>query len=144
LQFWPEPAPIIMVGLIMLAANMIIGNVLEPKIMGDNLGLSPIVVLVSLMIWGWIWGFAGMILAVPMTVVIKILCENVPFLEPLSILLGSYKATLAKAQELDNSVKNDEAPPGEGPGDGRDAPGHDSDDDRKTPPPGGLVDMGRE
>ncbi|MDR1950173.1 MAG: AI-2E family transporter [Spirochaetaceae bacterium] len=88
LQFWPVPGPVITVGLIMLGTNVIIGNILEPKIMGDNLGLSPFVVLLSLMTWGWLWGFAGMILAVPMTVIIKILCENVPVLEPLSIILG--------------------------------------------------------
>jgi predicted PurR-regulated permease PerM len=99
LQFWPEPGPIIVVALIMLGTNMIIGNILEPKIMGDNLGLSPIVVLVSLVLWGWIWGFAGMILAVPMTVIIKILCENIPVLEPLSILLGSYKSVPVKRTE---------------------------------------------
>jgi predicted PurR-regulated permease PerM len=99
LQFWPEPAPIIVVVLIMLGVNITIGNVLEPKIMGDNLGLSPIVVLMSLMIWGWLWGFAGMILAVPMTVIIKIVCENIPFLEPLSILLGSHKALVPKKPE---------------------------------------------
>jgi predicted PurR-regulated permease PerM len=51
----------------------------------------------SLMIWGWLWGFAGMILAVPMTVIIKIVCESIPILEPVSILLGSRKAAAAAA-----------------------------------------------
>jgi predicted PurR-regulated permease PerM len=96
LQFWPNPVPVIEVVLIMVVVNMVIGNGLEPKIMGDNLGLSPIVVLLSLVIWGWIWGFAGMILAVPMTMIIKIVCENVPVLEPISIIMGSKKAVLAK------------------------------------------------
>ncbi|GHT95497.1 UPF0118 membrane protein [Spirochaetia bacterium] len=100
LQFWPNPAPIIIVGLLMLSTNMIIGNILEPKIMGDNLGLSPIVVLLSLVLWGWLWGFAGMILAVPMTVIIKILCENFPFLEPISVLLGSHKGVMAMKGDL--------------------------------------------
>lgn len=99
LQFWPEPGPIIVTVLIMLGVNMIIGNILEPKIMGDNLGIAPIVVLMSLMLWGWLWGFVGLILAVPMTVIIKILCENIPMLEPVSILLGSRKAVLAKKAE---------------------------------------------
>jgi predicted PurR-regulated permease PerM len=97
LQFWPDPGPIVLVALIMLVVNMIIGYVLEPKIMGDNLGLSPMVVLMSLMIWGWLWGFAGMILAVPMTVIIKIVCENIPVLEPISVMLGSRKAAAAAA-----------------------------------------------
>jgi predicted PurR-regulated permease PerM len=96
LQFWPDPGPVILVILIMLGSNMIIGNVLDPKIIGDNVGISPLVVLASLAIWGWLWGFAGMILAVPMMVTIKIVCENFTFLEPVSILLGSRKAVHAK------------------------------------------------
>ncbi|MDR3144795.1 MAG: AI-2E family transporter [Treponema sp.] len=104
LQFWPEPGPVVMTALVMLGVNMILGNVLEPKIMGDNLGLSPIVVLFSLMIWGWLWGFAGMILAVPMTVIAKILCENIPVLEPLSIILGSNKALSPRKPEGDIGI----------------------------------------
>ncbi|GHT83363.1 membrane protein [Spirochaetia bacterium] len=101
LQFWPNPTPIILVGLIMLGANQVIGNVLEPKILGDNLGISPLAVLISLSIWGWLWGFAGMILAVPMTVMVMIVCENIPMLEPMSVLLGSYRSVAAKRDAED-------------------------------------------
>jgi predicted PurR-regulated permease PerM len=97
-QFWPDPTPIIIAGVGVTGINMLLGNILEPKIMGDNLGLSPFVILVSLLLWGWLWGFTGLIVAVPMTVIVKIVCENVPILEPVSILLGSYKA--AKLKEL--------------------------------------------
>jgi predicted PurR-regulated permease PerM len=96
LQFWPEPTPIILTGLIMLGVNQLIGNVLEPKIMGDNLGISPLAVLLSLTIWGYLWGFAGMILAVPMTVIVKIVCENVPVLEPVSVFLSSPRSVMTK------------------------------------------------
>jgi predicted PurR-regulated permease PerM len=99
LQFWPEPAPIILTGLIMLGANQLIGNVLEPKILGDNLGISPLAVLLSLTIWGYLWGFAGMILAVPMTVIVKIVCENVPVLEPVSVFLSSPRSVMAKRED---------------------------------------------
>jgi len=98
IQFWPEPGPIIATGLIMLSINMTLGSFLDPKIMGDNLGLSPLVVLISLLIWGWIWGFTGLIIAVPMMVIVKIVCESIPMLEPISILLGSHKA--AKAAKI--------------------------------------------
>jgi predicted PurR-regulated permease PerM len=99
-QFWPDPGPVAATGVIMLGVNVIIGSIMEPKIMGDNLGLSPLVVMVSLMGWGWLWGFAGLILAVPMTVIVKIVCENIPMLEPISILLGSRKAAVqAKSAE---------------------------------------------
>jgi predicted PurR-regulated permease PerM len=99
LQFWPEPTPIVLTGLIMLGANQLIGNVLEPKILGDNLGISPLAVLLSLTVWGYLWGFAGMILAVPMTVIVKIVCENVPVLEPVSVFLSSPRSVMTRRGE---------------------------------------------
>jgi predicted PurR-regulated permease PerM len=112
IQFWPDPVPVMLVVLIMVGVNMIIGYGFEPKIMGDNLGLSPIVVLMSLVIWGWIWGFAGMILAVPMMVIIRIICEGIPVLEPISILLGSRRAVMAKkaVTEAEEAAAADTAP----------------------------------
>jgi len=103
IQFWPEPGPIVATGLIMLCVNLSIGSVIEPKIMGDRLGLSPLVILISLLIWGWLWGFVGLILAVPMMAIIKIVCENVPMLEPISILLGSRRAVKAARSGEDSS-----------------------------------------
>lgn len=54
----------------------VIGNILEPKIFGDRLGLNPLVILFSLMLWGYIWGIIGMFLSVPLTAVIKIIVSN--------------------------------------------------------------------
>ena len=53
-----------------------IGNILDPKIMGENLGLHPVIVLLSLLFWGYIWGVAGMFLAIPLTAVLKILINR--------------------------------------------------------------------
>jgi len=103
IQFWPEPGPVIVVIVIVLAVNMILGNMLDPKIIGDNVGISPLMILVSLAIWAWIWGFAGMIIAVPMTVIIKIVCENISILEPVSILIGSRKSVQAKKTEIEKN-----------------------------------------
>jgi len=100
-QFWPNPAPVVATALVILGMNMVLSYFVDPKIMGDNLGLSPLVILISLLIWGWIWGFVGLILAVPMMVIIKIVCENIPMLEPISILLGSRKAITAAASKED-------------------------------------------
>jgi len=107
IQFWPEPGPIIIIIVIILAVNILLGNLLDPKIVGDNVGISPLMILVSLSLWGYIWGFAGMLLAVPMTVIIKIICENIPIMEPISILLGSRKSVLAKKTE---NEKNETQP----------------------------------
>jgi predicted PurR-regulated permease PerM len=113
IQFWPEPGPIIAVAAVMFGANMIIGNILEPKIVGDNLGLSPVAVLASLLLWGYLWGFAGMILAVPMTVIIKIVCENIPVLEPISILLSSHKSILRKKADSEHLQTQNPTPKNE-------------------------------
>jgi predicted PurR-regulated permease PerM len=102
LQFWPEPGPIILVVVIILGTNMIT-YVLDPKIIGDNVRISPIVVLAAVAIWGYLWGFAGMILAVPMMVIIKIVCENIPIMEPISILMGSKRSTYAKKMEIEKT-----------------------------------------
>ena len=55
-QFWPYPGPILATGIAMLAINFVLGNAVEPKIQGDNLGLSPFVIVASLVGWGWLWG----------------------------------------------------------------------------------------
>ncbi|MBO5731504.1 MAG: AI-2E family transporter [Treponema sp.] len=96
IQFWPKPGPVIWVGFLMLAVNMILGNFVEPKVQGRNLGLSPFIIIISLSVWGWLWGFLGMILAVPMMVILKIICENISFLQPLSIFMGSKPPTESK------------------------------------------------
>jgi predicted PurR-regulated permease PerM len=102
-QFWPNPVPVILVVALVLTTNMVLGNFLDPKIIGDHVGISPLMVLISLGIWGFIWGFAGMVLAVPMTVIIKIICENIPLMEPVSILIGSPKAIITKKAEQEKS-----------------------------------------
>lgn len=91
LQFYPHYGKVIFIFLFMLAVNFILGNILEPRIEGERLGLSPFAILVSLTLWGYIWGFLGMILAVPMTVIIKIFCENIPNLNIISTVLGSKR-----------------------------------------------------
>jgi AI-2 transport protein TqsA len=75
-----------------LALQFAIGNVIEPRIVGHSLDLSPVLVLLSLIFWGWLWGPWGMILAVPITSTIKIVCENIEGLQPLSVLMSGSAA----------------------------------------------------
>lgn len=89
LQFYPSPLPTVFILTVTTLINLILGNIVEPKIEGQNLGLSPFVILVSLLFWGWMWGFIGMILAVPVMVILKIICENVSYLHWAAILLGN-------------------------------------------------------
>ncbi|TDI62443.1 MAG: AI-2E family transporter [Alphaproteobacteria bacterium] len=66
-----------------------VGNILEPKLMGSSLNLSAIVVLLSLAVWGSIWGIAGMFLSVPITVFLMIIFSNVPQTRAIAIILSS-------------------------------------------------------
>ena len=66
----------------------VVGNLLEPRWMGQKLGLSTLVVFVSLLLWYWILGPFGMLLSVPLTVIVKIMLEHTEDLRPLAILLG--------------------------------------------------------
>ncbi len=71
--------------------NFIIGSVLEPRIMGKGLGLSVLVVFLSLVFWGWVLGPVGMFLSVPLTLVIKIILQSQPETYWIAVLLGSGK-----------------------------------------------------
>ncbi len=75
--------------LLFLVVNVAIGNLLEPRIMGDELGLSPLVVLLSLLLWGWTWGPLGMLLAVPMTVIVKLMLELRDDTRWIAVMMGS-------------------------------------------------------
>lgn len=66
----------------------ILGNIVEPRLMGRGLGLSPLLVFFSLLFWGWLWGIPGMILSVPLTAIIRIVCQNVSALKPIAVLMG--------------------------------------------------------
>ena len=69
-------APSIVAGIVAFIipglAQFLIGNVLEPKVMGDNLDLHPVTLLLALMFWGQLWGIPGMLLAAPLTVIAKV------------------------------------------------------------------------
>ena len=69
------------------AINILFGNILEPNLMGRRLGLSTLVVILSLLFWAWVWGPVGALLAVPLTMVVKIMLENTEDLRWVAILL---------------------------------------------------------
>ncbi len=71
-----------------VVVNTVMGNVVEPRVMGRRLGLSTLVVFLSLLVWGWIWGPVGMLLSVPLTVIIKIVLEHSTDFRWLAVILG--------------------------------------------------------
>jgi AI-2 transport protein TqsA len=68
--------------------QIIIGNIVEPKLMGNTLNISPLVVFLTLAIWGVMWGVTGMLLSVPITVIIIIILSEFPGTKPFAILLS--------------------------------------------------------
>ena len=74
------------------AIQLLIGNVITPKVMGDKLGVSPVMILLSLLLWGMIWGIPGALLSTPIISIIKIVCENIPVMQPIAILIGSAES----------------------------------------------------
>jgi AI-2 transport protein TqsA len=77
----------LLVALGYVVVNTLFGNILEPNLMGRRLGLSTLVVVLSLVFWYWVWGPMGALLSVPLTVVVKIWLENTPDLRWVAILL---------------------------------------------------------
>ncbi len=70
-----------------VVVNIVIGNVVEPRVMGQGLGLRMLVVFVSLVLWGWVLGPIGMLLAVPLTMTLKIMLKNYEQTRPFALLL---------------------------------------------------------
>ncbi|GMV06134.1 MAG: AI-2E family transporter [Gemmatimonadota bacterium] len=78
-------AVVVTIGYVMV--NTLFGNILEPNLMGRRLGMSTLVVILSLLFWGWTWGPLGALLSVPLTVIVKIWLENTQDLKWVAVLL---------------------------------------------------------
>ena len=85
---FPTPVPFFVVLGALGAVQFVIGNVLEPRLMGSSLNISPLVVILSLALWGSIWGIAGMFLCVPLTVIAMIILSYFERTRPIAILLS--------------------------------------------------------
>jgi predicted PurR-regulated permease PerM len=97
-QAW-QPVLMLLAGIGIL--QTIIGEVVEPRVMGRSLNLSPLVILLALTFWAMIWGLAGAFLAIPLTVVILTVCSKVPALRPVAILLSKDGHPDAQRPEAD-------------------------------------------
>ena len=97
----PSTALFVLLGY--LTINMVLGNFIEPMLMGSRFGLSTSVVILSVLFWGWVWGLIGMFLAVPLTMVVKVALDNSQDLHWLSIAMGKREEAMleeAAAEQL--------------------------------------------
>ena len=86
---------------LMISAQVLIWNIIEPRLMGNKLNLSPLVILISLIFWGTIWGPTGMLLSVPIMVMINIVLAHIEVTRPIAILLSErWIVKFANMKEL--------------------------------------------
>ena len=88
-QLGPAEASATAIGFV--AMNMVFGNFIEPRLMGYGVGLSPLVVFIGLVFWGWVFGPVGMLLSVPLTMTLKLVLESDKRTRWIAILIGSER-----------------------------------------------------
>ena len=95
--------PFVIVSVGVMSAQLLVANLIEPRLMARSLNLSPLVIILSLVVWGSIWGIAGMFLCVPLMVVLMIVLSHFPQTRPIAVLLsedGSVRETIEPTVEI--------------------------------------------
>ena len=95
-QFGPGRAIAVVVGYVVI--NITLATVIEPMLLGRRLGLSTLVVFMSLVFWGWVWGPVGMLLSVPLTMVLKIALENTEDFHWVAVMLDKNPSSAPSPQ----------------------------------------------
>jgi predicted PurR-regulated permease PerM len=85
---YTSATPFIVIAVTVMVVHFLAINVLTPKFVGHQVSLNALTVTIAMMFWGWLWGAAGLILAVPMTAAIKAICDNVEKLKPWGAWMG--------------------------------------------------------
>ncbi len=88
----------LVVALGILVIEQVMGNFVAPLLEGKQLRLSALVVLLAVSVWGWIWGPAGALLAVPITATLLMVCARIPMFEPIAVVLGAEGEPAQEAQ----------------------------------------------
>ncbi|MCL5280034.1 MAG: AI-2E family transporter [Planctomycetes bacterium] len=91
-QFHDSPLLIVLVVVIPGAVQNLLGNILEPRLLGGGLNLHPVTILLALSFWGLVWGIVGMFLAAPITAALRIVLMQFDMLKPIGNLMASHFA----------------------------------------------------
>lgn len=104
--FWPATGVLVCY----LVINVGIGNFLEPMLLGDRFGISTVIVILSVLVWGFIWGPVGMLLAVPLTMLVKVMLDNSSDLRWISELMGKRNTDRGSQREAGEDTDEPEMP----------------------------------
>lgn len=96
-----DPLTVLGIAAGLFVIEQIVGNYIDPMLLGQKLVLSPLVILVALLFWGWYWGIAGAFLATPIMLSLLIVFNHVPPLRPLALLLSNQRT----ADDLDEALE---------------------------------------
>ncbi|MDD4083202.1 MAG: AI-2E family transporter [Sphaerochaetaceae bacterium] len=107
-QFMPNWNPIIFITIWTLIVQSLFGSVIDPKLQGDQLNLSPFLILFSLALWGYIWGIIGMFLAVPIMSILQIVFANMEGTMPVAILMSNGKVIKKRKNKKNENDNNEE------------------------------------
>lgn len=94
----PPEAVAVMGGYILI--NTFLGNFIEPMLMGRRFGLSTLIVLLSVLFWGWLWGPIGMLLAVPLTMMVKVVLDNSNEFRWIAVAIGKETHGLSEEKRI--------------------------------------------
>lgn len=97
-------AIILLVPATVFAIAILEGQFITPRIVGRRLILSPVIIFVALVVWGWLWGIVGAIIAVPLLACFKIVCEEIEVLNPIAQFLTVYSLSGGRAASTESEV----------------------------------------
>lgn len=83
--------PMLWVFIFFMAVQFLESNVITPKLLGNHLNVSLLAQLIATIFWGWLWGAIGIVLAIPITAALKVVCDNIDHLKPIGIMLSGDK-----------------------------------------------------